>query len=470
LDWHAQQTPDKPAIIFEGRTLSWGELASQVERASRYFIANLESSDQQVVDILLTNSPEFIIAYLAILRAGHIAMPLDPAYKQLELEAIIKQIPPKLIITDERYRDQITSPKAKVVMYDQLLAHAEQAGAALRLPADQQIASLTFTSGTTGKPKAVPNTHANHLWNIKVCSEVWQWTASDTMLLTLPLSHWYGLVMGLAGALYHGNTIYLRQQSFNAEEIIEELLSGRISLFTHIPLAYMKILELKGQHRDLSGVRLLISGGGPLPPAASAEFKKRYGVRIIETYGSSETGRIAANRLDERLSGTPGRLLPGVKLRLNADGELTIKSPGIFPGYYHNPQATRANYSQNGWWNTGDLGELKDGHVFLKGRKQERIRKFGQTISPRDVEWAMYKNPKIKAIYVMGRQTPGQPNDELIYFVVGDISQQEIRDYCKTDLMYAWRPDKIINLKSLPRTSMGKTKISKLRELAEASA
>jgi len=260
----------------------------------------------------------------------------------------------------------------------------------------------------------------------------------------------------------------LRQQSFNAEEIMQELLSGHISLFTHIPLAYMKMLELKDRHEDLSGVRLLISGGGPLPPAASAEFKQRFGVRIIETYGSSETGRIAANRLDERLSGTPGRPLPEVKLHLSPEGEILVKSPGLFPGYYNNPEATRANYSRDGWWNTGDLGEIKDEHVYLKGRKQERIRKFGQTISPRDVEWAMYKNPKVKSIYVMGRQTPGQPNDELVYFVVGDISPQEIKDYCKTNLMYAWRPDKIINLKSLPRTSMGKTKISKLRELAEA--
>jgi acyl-CoA synthetase (AMP-forming)/AMP-acid ligase II len=418
---------------------------------------------------LLTNSPEFIITYLAILKAGHIALPLDPAYKKLELDAIIEQVPPKLIVTDSRYSSQIGRHQAKKLMFSELSAPQQTPNKFLRLPAAEQVASLTFTSGTTGKPKVVPNTHANHIWNIKVCSEVWEWDSNDTMLLCLPLSHWYGLVMGLSGALYHGNTLYLRQQSFDAKEIIKELRSGRISLFTHVPLAYMKMLEQGPTAEDLSGVRLLISGGGPLPPAASAKFRQRFGVSIIETYGSSETGRIAANELGERLRGTPGRVLPGVNLKLTPEGEITIKSAGVFPGYYHNPEATRAGWTAEGWWRTGDLGEVKDGHVFLKGRTQERIRKFGYTISPRDIEWAMYNNPKIKSIYVMGRHVAGRPNDELVYFVVGDISRQEIANYCKENLLFAWRPDKVIMLPSLPRTQTGKPQIAKLRALAEAS-
>src|SRR5262249_41762280 len=163
------------------------------------------------------------------------------------------------------------------------------------------------------------------------------WTSEDTLLITLPLSHWYGLVMGLSATLYHGNTLYLHQQAFETSDVLAELASGKISMFTHVPLAYMKMLEQKDTKIDLSGVRVLISGGGPLPPALSDEFEQRFGVRIVETYGSSETGRIAANTLDDRMQGTPGKPLPGVQLKLSSEDEILIKTPGMFPGYYHNP-------------------------------------------------------------------------------------------------------------------------------------
>lgn len=448
--------------------MAWAELWARVERASVYFSSKLGTNRQEVVSILLTNSPEFVVTYLAILHAGHIALPLDPAYKKMELDAIIDQIPPKIIVTDERYADQIGYHKAQKLMVEEFMNFVGQPPKLLRLPANKQIASLTFTSGTTGKPKAVPNTHANHLWNIKVCSKVWQWTANDSLLLALPLSHWYGLVMGLSGVIYHGNTLYLRQQAFAAEEIMATLASGKVTIFTHVPLAYMKMLELKDSQYDLSKVRLLISGGAPLPPTVSREFNDRFGARIVETYGSSETGRIAANQLNERLVGSPGKLLPGVKAKISSEGELVVKSPGIFPGYYHNSPATKAGWTDEGWWRTGDFGEIKKRYVFLKGRLQERIRKFGYTISPRDVEWAMYHHPKIKTIYVMGRQRPAQPNDELVYFVVGDITRQEILDYCKTNLLFAWRPDRVIFIDAIPRTSNGKPKVSSLKQLVKA--
>jgi len=467
MDWHAKQTPKKTAIVFEEQTINWAELAVQVDRAAGFFTKRLKDDRQRVVAILLTNSPQFVIAYLGILKAGHIALPLDPAYKKMELDAIIGQVPPELIITDGRYWGQISDYPDQKIKYEEILNNATSRKF-LRLNAKYQIASLTFTSGTTGKAKAVPNTHANHIWNIKVCSEVWEWTSDDTMLLNLPLSHMHGIVMGLSGIIYHGNTVYLRQQSFNTNEMLNELASGRISIFSHGPLAYMKMLEEGPPELDLSAVRLMISGSGPLPPAASDEFQQRFGVRIIETYGSTETGRIAANRLAERRTGTPGKPLPGVRIKLTREGEIMVKSGGLFPGYYQNEQATKEGF-KSGWWRTGDIGEIKDGFIYLKGRRQEQIRKFGYSVSPRDVEWAMLQNPQIKAIYVMGRQQPNKPNDEIIYFVISDLSDKEIIDYGKTNLLFAWRPDKIIHLKSLPRATTGKLKLAKLRELAGVS-
>lgn len=463
LKLHADRQPDKTAVVFEGRTISWSQLWQQTEALSDYFVSELGVKDQQVVSLLLTNSIDFIIVYLAILHAGHITMPLDPAYKKMELDAIINQISPKIIITQKRYEDQISSHTMPTIMASDLLGHKGKPSELLRLPPKQQVASLTFTSGTSGKPKAVPNTHANHVWNIQVCSQVWDWTPKDSLLLTLPLSHMHGIVIGLSGALYHGNTLYLYQQSFDARQMLECLASGKVTMFTHSPYAYMQMLEHAGEY-DLSPVRVCISGGAPLPPPVWQGFRDRFGVEIVETYGSTETGRIAGNRLGKRMVGSPGQVMPGVDLKLSEEHEVLVKSDGVFPGYWHNRAATEASLTSDGYWRTGDIAELKNGYIFLKGRVQEKIRRFAYSISPRDVEWAMQKNPEIKDIYVMGRQT-GEPNDELIYFVVSALDDEEISAYCKQNLLFAWRPDRIIHLNEIPRTRSGKARIGELKEM-----
>ena len=444
--------------------MSWDELWQAVQITAAYFSQELGSRQQQIVSVLLPNSIDFIVTYLAILHSGHITLPLDPAFKPLELDAIIRQIGPKLLITDARYGDQLDASQTKIIHIDQLNDKSSPKQKPLRLPAKEQVASLTFTSGTTGTPKAVPNTHANHIWNIEACSQVWEWTTKDTLLVSLPLSHMHGIVICLSGAIYHGNSIYL-QKWFDEEATLNALSSGKISFFTHAASAYVKLVQTENKNYDLSAVRLCISGAAPLPPAVWQEFKSRYGVEVLETYGSSETGRIAGNRLDERVLGSPGKPLPGVQVRLNKDSELEVKSPGLFPGYYHNPQATKASLTADGYWRTGDIAELHEGYVYLKGRAQETIRRFGYTISPRDVEWAMLKNPAIKDIYVMGRQKVGEPNDEIIYFIVTMLDDAQIDRFCKDNLLFAWRPDKVIRLDELPRTRSGKVRIGELKQM-----
>jgi len=463
---HAKTKASEPAVIFEDQQISWQELWWQVETTSRFFAHELGTGQQKVVALLMTNSIEFVSIYLAAVHAGHIVMPVDPVYKKLEIDAIIGQVGPAMIILQDRYASQLGRHSMTVVNASEVLKKdvAENAPL-LRLSPQKQIISLTFTSGTSGAPKIVPNTHANHIWNIEVCSKVWDWTAHDSLLINLPLSHWYGLVMGLSGAIYHGNRLYLRQQSFNAKEMLEDLSSGKISLFTHTPLGYMKMLDQAGDY-DLSKVRLFISGSAPFPPKLWHQFKKHFGVEVLETYGSSETGRIAANTPDDIKLGSPGRILPGVDVRLSRDHEVTVRSGGLFPGYWMNPQATKAASAEGGYWRTGDIGQLEDGRVILKGRVQERIRRFGYTISPRDVEWALLENPKIREVLVMGKQVAEQSNDRLTYFISGNINEDEIRQYCKANLPFSWRPDNIVILDAIPRTRNGKPKIGMLKEMA----
>lgn len=466
LKSNAQEIPNKAAIVCNDKTLSWKELWELTQTAASNMAPLLgEGDEQKVIALLFPNSWEYVVTYLAVLQTGHIAMPVDVIFKSLEIEAVLQQIPPVLVIADKSNIGRLPSATDNL-LFDELLKASEiNEHKLLRMPADEQIASLFFTSGTTGKPKVVPNTHTNHIWNIETCSEVWDWTRDDSQLISVRLSHMLGLVMGLSGTLYHGNTMYL-QERFEPETTLEELSNGKVSIFTHVASTFVKLLEVKDYQRyDLSKVRLFISGGAPLPPSAWHEFKKRFGHEILEVYGSSESGRIASNLLDERIPGSPGRPLPGVQIRISEAGEVQVKSKGVFPGYYKNEELTKAGFTEDGWWCTGDIGEIRGGRVVLKGRKQERIRRQGYTISPRDIEWALHKNEAIADAYVMGVQHPKRADDELIYFLVTNASEDEIIDFCKQAMPSIWRPTKIIKLEQIPRTHSGKPKLPKLRAM-----
>ena len=464
LDHHVSNSPNKLALVADKKQLTWQELGELVEYYAALIRGLVNNNRQQVVAVLMPNTWEYVVTYLAIVKAGHIAMPIDVIYKPLEITAVINQIQPEIVVTDEVNAKRIQNTKVVVKTMDQL-QQASPSSTYIRLSADRQIASVVFTSGTTGKPKASTYTHANHLWNIKVCSEVWDWTANDSLLASLRLSHWYGLVMCLSGAVYHGNTLYL-QENFDPIKILESLTSGKISFFTNGPIAYQKMLEVDGEY-DLSAVRLCVSGSAPLPPKVWQDFKNKFGIEILETYGSSETGRIAANSLGSPVVGSPGKILSGVNVKISSSGEVLVKSPGVFPGYYKNLSATKAGKTSGGWWQTGDLGKLEHGSIKLLGRVQEKIRKQGYTISPRDVEWALLEDPNTREVAVVGLPQPNGGDDKIVYFIVTKSSGAQIATFCKNNLPSVWRADKIIILDNLPRKPSGKPDLTKLKSMVE---
>lgn len=460
----AQKFPDKSAFVCVDRTLTWAELEVEVDRMAACILSRVPSGEQQVAAILLSNSWQFVVAYLGILRAGHIVLPLDPSFKKLENETITEQVRPVLTVTNSVFSTELPDGFEVLLFESETPGTGEELEKPVRLSAEEQIATLLFTSGTTGKPKVTAYTHANHMWNIDAVAELWKWTSDDTMLLSLPLSHWHGLVMGIAGALHRGNTVYLHER-FNAEDTVRALQSGTISLFMHVPIAYFKLVEYaKAQAVDISGVRLCISGSSFLPPAIWRGFRDLYGQEILERYGSSETGLIASNTLEARHPGVVGRLLPGVEVRVEGDGQLAMRSPGRFLGYFRNEEATRKNFTSDGWWLTGDIGEFNDdGELRLKGRIQEKIKKLGYTVFPRDVEWAVMQHPEVYDVVAIGVQKPDSLSDTMVYFVVSSLSEEEIKVFCKQHLPGAWRPDRIIKLDEMPKTRSGKPKLAQLR-------
>lgn len=467
LAQQASQRPNKLALSIDQHNFSWRQLHLAVlATAGRLEQLLPKRSDQQIIGLLLPNSWEFVVSYLAIVHLGHIAMPLDPNFKQLEITSVVEQMQPIISITNEYYQPMFPAQPGTHLATQIVQLKGKAPQTTLRLPVEQQVVSMLFTSGTTGKPKATPYTHANHIWNITAVSELWQWTAADTLLISLPLSHWHGLTMGLSGALYHGNTIYL-QERFDPQATLETLSQGHISLFMHVPIAYALITQHQPTKKyDLSPVRLCVSGSSYLPPAIWQAFKDQYGQAILERYGASEMGLLTSNTLASRQPGVVGKPLPDVRIRIEQDGEIAMRSPGLFPGYYHNPEATAQNTTPDGWWLSGDIGEFDDaGNLKLKGRVQEKIKKFGYTIYPRDVEWAMLKHPLVTDIVVVGIQNQGlnHMSDKMVYFVVSSASQDSLLAYCKQNLPSFWRPDQIVVLDEIPKSRAGKPKIAELR-------
>lgn len=461
----AAERPSKTALVTDERTLSFAELADEVKRFTPKLLAAVPATDgQKVVSILLPNSWRFMVAYLSTLNAGHIVLPLDPSFKRLEIEGITEQLVPDYIITDDTYRPEFADD-LPVNLFDDLYTQPEidyDETTLLRLPATEQPATLLFTSGTTGKPKITAYSHSNHVWNVEAVRELWRWTSDDTLLISLPLSHWHGLVMGIAAFLYMQNTLYLHSR-FDPARTLAALESGQISMFQHVPIAYWKMLYHEPEKKyDLSKVRLFVSGSSFLPPAIWEGFRDRFGIEILERYGSSETGLIAGNPFDERVAGSVGYPLPGVKVRQTKDGELAMDSGGRFLGYYHNTEATKKNITPDGLWLTGDIGAVADnGRIVLKGRIQEKMKKLGLTIFPRDIEWAMLHDTRIEDIFVLGVQNDegGGLSDRICYFVQphqADLTEDDVIAFAKTNLPGAWRPDTVILLEEIPKTRSGK--------------
>lgn len=466
LVYNSKQYPEKTAVIYKNKSISWKELEKKVANFSEFLKKYLKRK-QKVVAILLPNSLDFIVSHLAILYLKHISCPLDISYKKLELIAIINQLKPNLIITSKKKKTLLKKINVKIIFVEDIKYQNKEAKLnKLKGDPKKVAATLLFTSGTTGKPKATLYSHANHLWNIKVLSKLWKWTEKDTLLLSLPLSHWHGLVIGLTGAIYKGNTIFL-EEKFNTQKTLQTLSSGNISLFMHVPPAYLHLVNYPNSNKyDLKKVRLFISGSSYLPPSIWKKFYLKWGQKILERYGSSEAGIICSNLYNDRRPGSVGKPLPGVRIKFLKNHEIAVKSPGVFMGYYKNKKATQEKFTDEGFFKTGDVGIMKkDKWVYLKGRVQERIKRKGYTLYPRDIEWAINKHPDIIDSYVVGLQTKSL-NDKLIYFIVckKKVSKRKLIEYFKRNMPKIWLPDRTIFLNIIPKTKSGKPKIKELKK------
>ena len=320
-------------------------------------------------------------------------------------------------------------------------------------------AVIGYTSGTTGAPKGAVLTHANLLASSESVRLAWRWGTGDRLVLALPLFHIHGLGVGLHGTLLAGGSAVLLPR-FEADAVLDAAATHDATLFFGVPTMYAR-LAASPRAGELSRLRLCVSGSAPLPPAVFHRLATRAGQRVLERYGMTETGMNVSNPHDgERRPGTVGFPLPGVELRLGAGGEIFLRGPNVFGGYFGDPAATADAFS-DGWFRTGDVGELdSDGYLRIVGRAKELIITGGLNVYPREVEEVLLTHPGVAEAAVAG--VPDEEWGEVVTAWVvpaagGDPPDPgEVLAHAAGQLAAFKRPRAVHLVTHLPRNALGK--------------
>jgi malonyl-CoA/methylmalonyl-CoA synthetase len=439
------------ALEFAGREYTFGEIDERSNRMAALLRSRgLEAGDR--LAIYLANCVELIDLYLACVKLGVIFVPINILYRGREILHILTDAEPKAVVAAQEMPgstpvwrvEELTTP-----------AHAERPSVTLDGDAP---AALVYTSGTTGVSKGAILTHNNFAANAVNLNVCWGISSADRFLLALPLFHVHALGNGLHCWLASGCRMRLLER-FEHQKAAAEFLDFKPTLFFGVPTVYVRLLDFAPEVAREVGrfVRLFVSGSAPLAPAVFEEFRERFNHTILERYGMTETLMNLSNPYaGERRAGTVGMPLPGISARLH-EGEVQLRGPNIFAGYWRREEATRAAFD-DGWFKTGDMAERSaDGYYTLLGRKTDLIISGGFNIYPVEIENFLLEQEEIAEATVVG--VPDKLRGELpvAYIVVHrPVEADELRARCRAELASFKVPSDFVCVEKLPRTALGK--------------
>ena len=449
-----------------GSELTRDQLSSEAAKVAGFLLTEGVSPGDRVA-IYAANSPAWVVGYLGVIRAGACAVMMNPDYHSAEAEHILRDAEPKLVIADRGRREIVSKLGFKAVPVE-LLPRGEPAPVPALSP--ESPAAILYTSGTTGRPKGALLDHGNFLAQGRGALEVWRWTDKDVLVHALPLFHLHGLGMGLHGTLLGGGSAVLIP--FTPENVVRELTEGGGTMFFGVPSMYQRLCEwLEQNPTDLSHVRVFVCGSAPLPPALFERCAKLLGQPPVERYGITEGGIVVTNPYHGvRRPGRVGYPFPGVEVKLGEQGEVLLKGGQVFKGYWRNPAATKEAFTPDGWFKTGDVGEIgDDGSLAIRGRIKELIITGGFNVYPREVELVLEQHPAVHEVAVAG--VPSEKwGEEVTAFVVPSGSkpphekeiEKEIIAFAHERLASYKCPKRVVMLDKLPRNAMGKVQRSLL--------
>jgi malonyl-CoA/methylmalonyl-CoA synthetase len=454
---------DQTALEFQGATYTFGDIDARSNRLAQLLTRRgLKTGDRLCV--YLANCVEMIDLYLACVKLGVIFVPINILYRERELAHILTDAEPVAVVsaTPLVCSAPVWSPS------DLTREAAALANTRPQVSLDGDTpAGIIYTSGTTGVSKGAILTHNNFAANALNLLACWQITDADRFLLTLPLFHVHGLGNGLHCWLISGCRMRLLER-FEHQSAAREFLHFRPTLFFGVPAMYVRLLDIAPeQAREIGGfMRLFVSGSAPLPAHIFEEFREGFGHAPLERYGMSETLMNVSNPYTgERRPGSVGLPLPGVSVKLLdsegrpvADGdagEVHLKGPNIFAGYWRRDDATRAAFAGD-YFRTGDLATRSpDGYYTLCGRKSDLIISGGFNIYPREIEEFLQEQDGVAEAAVAA--APDRVRGEVpIAYVVTTRTPRDLEAVCREKLASFKVPRSFILVDKLPRNALGK--------------
>ncbi|WP_078121260.1 malonate--CoA ligase [Thiosocius teredinicola] len=488
----AAHFPTEPDAVFLETDSNRRLLYAEVPRQTALIQGLLQSFGVQKGDrvvVQVEKSIEAVLLYLACLRAGAIYIPLNTAYTANEVDYFLKDATPRVFVCAPQRKAQLEPVAAAAGVHAVLTLDADGGGelrAALETAtaidetvpvAPEDLAAILYTSGTTGRSKGAMLSHANLASNAQVLHDYWHWQQADVLLHALPIFHVHGLFVALHCALLGGSRVIFLPR-FDADAMIARLPESTVMM--GVPTFYTRLLDRADFNAGLcSNMRLFISGSAPLRAETHREFEQRTGHRILERYGMTEAGMITSNPYDgERIAGTVGYPLPGVKARVADEqgkelprgeaGVLEISGPNVFSGYWQMPEKTAEEFRDDGWFITGDVAEMaEDERVTIVGRAKDLIISGGFNVYPKEIESQIDELPGVKESAVIG--VPHPDFGEGVTAIVvpeGDsgVDEQTVVDALRDRLARFKQPKRVYVVDELPRNTMGKVQKNVLRE------
>ncbi len=480
LHARAAEDADTPCLrLPDAEDWSHADLLARVSAAAGALAElGVRAGDRVVVQV--AKSPECVALYLGCLKLGAVYVPLNTAYTPREVEYFLADAEPALFVcAEEAQRD----PGVPVATLDAAGGGSFADAAASATPRDAvarreagDLAAIVYTSGTTGRSKGAMLSHANLASNAATLREAWGWRDDDVLLHALPIFHVHGLFVAMHCVFLTGTSMVFLP-GFDAETFAGRLAESTVTM--GVPTFYTRLLALPDFGRETcAGMRLFISGSAPLTEQTFHAFEARTGHRILERYGMSETLMNTSNPLDgERVAGTVGFALPGVETRIcgadgevlatGAVGEIEVRGPNVFSGYWRMPEKTAEEFRDDGFFRTGDMGFMDaEGRVTIVGRAKDVVISGGYNVYPKEVEDLIEEMPEVAETAVIGVPHPdfGEGVVAVVVPAGDEVGLGAVEDTLRGRLARFKQPKRVVNLDALPRNAMGKVQKNALRE------
>jgi len=487
----------KPAITFlrDGQVetqISYLELERDANRMANTFEElGVEKGDRVI--LFIPKSLIFVVAHLALQKRGAITVPLNPGFKQSEMQYLLGDAQARIILVDPEKESIIRelAPGLTTLVIDNrqpyqdidIFSTASENFSPVEIGPDDP-GLIIYTSGTTGKPKGSILTSRNLVHDARNIINIWEISDTDVLCHALPLFHVHGLCFALHTSLLAGVHVLMLDQFSPARTI--EALSKKdgpdvCTVFMAVPAMYAKLMDHLGDKKfDFSHMRLWTSGSAPLLAQDFERIHKLFGKEPVEREGMSETGMNFSNPLrGKRKPGSIGIPLPALEVRIvdpatgtdvkpGQTGEIWLKGPAVTPGYWQKPEATADSFEQ-GWFKTGDLGHIDgDGYYYLTDRIKHIIISGGENISPKEIESVVNQVAGVAESSVVGIADE-KWGEKVVAAVVKNpgsvVSAEEIQTHCKKQL-HDWKcPKEIAFVDKLPRNTMGKVLKEEVKRL-----